>query len=55
LAYNLTQQLIKLLPGGQTELVKIMESESKQRASSIKETAHANHDNDYKALCRFLN
>ena len=52
LAFNLTQQLIQLLPGGQTELINILESENRLRASFIKETAYANHDEDYKALCR---
>jgi len=51
-AFSLTQQLIQLLPGGQTELINILESENRLRASFIKKTAHANHDEDYKALCR---
>jgi len=54
MAYSLTQQLIRLLPGGQAELTKVVESETRQRASFIKETADANHDHDYKALCRFF-
>ena len=54
LSLNLTMQLIELIPGGQTELKKIFESETNLRSSHIDDIFYDYHDQTYKSLCRLL-
>ena len=52
LATNLTDQLLKLLPQGRSQLVELYEKAETLRASSIESTGQEEHNENYKALCR---